>query len=272
MSDWRTRPEASRVVRLIRAERETSEVKSLYFRDELCSQASPGQYVMVWAPGVDEVPMSLSAIGEVSSVTVRCVGQATKAMSDMKNGDRMGVRGPFGNGFTVSGVAPLIVGGGVGVASLAPLAESMVSRGVEPTFVLGARSVDLFLFRDRLLHLLGDHLVLATDDGSMGFRGFASECAAELMGKRHFDYIYTCGPELMMLSVFAVAERYGVPTQASLERYIKCAFGLCGSCAVGPYRVCVDGPVFGSEQLRAVRDEFGKKRMDPSGQKIVVDH
>jgi len=266
-------PESVRVRRLVKAERETEEVRTLYFRDELCSHASPGQYVMIWAPGLDEVPMSLSTIGRdrASSVTVKSVGEATKALCSMRAGDKIGVRGPFGNGFTVVGASPLIVAGGTGGASLTPLAEAMLGRGVEPTFVLGARSVGQFLLRSRLERLLGNRLILATDDGSCGFRGFASDCTKTLLGERPFDAVYTCGPELMMTSVFDAAEERGIPVQASLERYIKCAVGLCGSCAIGPYRVCKDGPVFGSEQLRAVREEFGKKRMDPSGRMIEVD-
>jgi dihydroorotate dehydrogenase electron transfer subunit len=76
----------------------------------------------------------------------------------------------------------------------------------------------------------------------------------------------------MMFSIFNEADARGILVQASLERYVKCAVGLCGSCAIGPYRVCKDGPVFGSEQLRQIVDEFGKRRMDPSGRYIGVGH
>lgn len=274
MSDWRMSPEAVRVRRLVGIERETDEVRTLYFRDELCSEAAPGQYVMVWAPGVDEVPMSLSTISRdgASSITISSVGEATEALCGLRAGDRIGVRGPFGNGFTIVGASPLIVGGGTGVASLTPLAEAMVGSGMRPTFVSGARSAGILIFRGRLENLLGDRLFLATDNGSCGFRGFASEYALGLLEERTFDSVYMCGPELMMISVFDAAEERGIPVQASLERYIKCAVGLCGSCAIGPYRVCRDGPVFGSEQLRAVRDEFGRRRMDPSGRMVEVDH
>ena len=274
MLDWRMRPEAVRVRRLVEVERETDDVVTLYFRDELCSKASPGQYVMIWAPGVDEVPMSLSTIGGdgVSSVTVRSVGEATETLCGLRAGERFGVRGPFGNSFTIIGSSPLIVGGGTGVATLKPLVEEMLNRRFEPTLVLGARSVSQLLFRSRLERLLGDCFVPATDDGSYGFRGLASECAFRLLEERHFDIVYTCGPELMMASVFDTAEARGIPIQASLERYIKCAVGLCGSCAIGPYRVCKDGPVFHSAQLRAVREEFGRRRMDPSGRMVEVDH
>lgn len=268
------RPEVTRARSLVRVEREAREISTLYFSDELCSMASPGQYVMVWTPKVDEVPMTLSTIvrNDISSITVRSVGEATKALCRLRTGDRIGVRGPFGNGFTVVGDSPLLVAGGVGSASMAPLAEAILSKGVKPIFVLGARSRDRLLFKGRLESLLGNNLMIATDDGSCGFNGLASDCALRLIERNSFDILYMCGPELMMGSLFSQVEKKGIPVQASLERYIKCAIGLCGSCAIGHYRVCKDGPVFKSEELRTVCEKFGRKRMDPSGRLLDVDH
>lgn len=263
-----------RTARIVGIATETDEIRTIYFRDVLCSQASPGQYVMIWVPSIDEVPMSLSSMepeGE-SSVTVRAVGEATRAIHGLTEGDRIGIRGPFGNGFTIVGSSPLIVGGGTGAASLSALTSSMLRSGLKPTFVLGARTERQLPFRSRLERMLGDRLIPATDDGSYGFKGFASECAVGLLNEGRYDAVYTCGPELMMAAIFDEADRRGTHVQASLERYIKCAVGLCGSCAIGPYRICRDGPVFSSDQLRAVRDEFGKVRMDPSGTMIRVDH
>jgi dihydroorotate dehydrogenase electron transfer subunit len=228
---------------------------------------------MVWIPGLDEVPMSLSSMDEagVSSITVRSVGEATEALSALEPGDSVGLRGPLGNWYTVDCRRPLLVAGGSGVASLAPLAAEMMSRGVEPTFVLGARSQDQLVFADRLEKLLGPRLVVSTDDGSRGYSGYASGYAAKLMDQERFDHVYTCGPEVMMVKVFQDAERRGLPVQASMERLIKCAVGLCGSCAVGPYRVCRDGPVFDTGMLREIQGELGVSRMDPSGRSVRVD-
>ncbi len=254
--------------------RMASDMVTLYFEDEECSKASPGQYAMIWIPGGEEIPMSLSTInpGGESSLTVRGVGEATETLCDMKEGDKIGIRGPFGRGYTLVGDEPLLVAGGSGVASLIPLAEAFIESGVKPTFILGARTESDLPFRDRLEELLGDRLVLSTDDGSCGFDGFSSQCAEKLMGDGSFDAVYTCGPELMMVAVFDEAESRGIPVQASLERYIKCAHGLCGSCAIGPYRVCMDGPVFDSEKLREVREDFGSRKMDPTGKIVRVDH
>jgi dihydroorotate dehydrogenase electron transfer subunit len=80
--------------------------------------------------------------------------------------------------------------------------------------------------------------------------------------------IYTCGPEPMMYHVFRLAEQYNVPVQASLERIMRCGIGLCGSCVIGEIRVCKDGPVLTSEQLRSIKDEFGKSRLDWTGKKV----
>lgn len=263
-----------RVRRLVEVKVEARDMRSLYFRDEPSSQAVPGQYLMIWHPDVEEVPMSVATMGQngLSSVLVRPVGESTEALCRLKKGDKVGIRGPFGNGYTDDGVSPLLVAGGTGVASLAPLAEVMVAKGVNLTFVLGARSEDQLVFRRRLEKIVNDGLVLATDDGSCGFKGLASECVKALMGERDFDIVYTCGPELMMATVFREADERGITVQACLERYVKCAVGLCGSCVIGPYRVCKDGPVFNTEQLTAVSDELGKIRMDPSGRAIRVDH
>jgi len=105
----------------------------------------------------------------------------------MKAGDRLGVRGPFGIGYTLFGDEPLLVAGGSGAASLTPLAEAFVEKGVKPTFILGARTESDLPFRSRLEELLGDGLLLATDDGSCGFNGFSSQCAEKVMDERSFD-------------------------------------------------------------------------------------
>ncbi len=253
-----------------RVVKETLDVTTLYFSG--MADAKPGQYLMVWLPGVDEIPMSLSTIGDQSSITVRVVGDMTRILSQLKAGDKMGVRGPFGNGYAALGKRPLLIGGGSGIASLAPLADQLVAIGVKPTFLIGARSKDQLFFKGRLTKLLGENLLVSTDDGSEGYHGYASNYAGELLAKNSFDHVYVCGPELMALKVWADADRLGIPVQASLERLCKCAVGLCGSCAIGPYRVCKDGPIFDSVKLREVASDFGKRRLDASGRMIRVDH
>ncbi|MBD3206004.1 dihydroorotate dehydrogenase electron transfer subunit [Candidatus Bathyarchaeota archaeon] len=266
--------ENTRNVEIARVDYECKDIWSLLFQDDEIRKAKPGQYIMVWMPGIDEIPMSISAkdVNGLSRITVRVIGHATNSLTSMKEGERIGVRGPFGNSYGRDSRNPLVVAGGSGMASLMPLLEDFLVNNVKPTVVLGARSADQLLFVNQLEQLLGEDLLITTDDGSRGFTGYASGYAAKLMETRKFDMVYTCGPEIMMSKVFYAAEENGLPLQASLERYIKCAVGLCGACVIGPYRVCKDGPIFNSSMLRETREEFGVSKMDPSGRRIRVDH
>ena len=263
-----------RTVLILDVRREAVDICTIYFKDELVRTAKPGQYIMVWVPGEDEIPMSISTIDHngLSSITVRRVGPTTEILDSMTPGTKIGIRGPYGNGYEPLGENPLIVAGGSGTASLLPLVKVFLEKGVKPTFILGGRSSDQLLFEDELVDLLRENLVISTDDGSMGYNGYASGYAALLMNENNFDHVYTCGPELMMAKVYHEAEKRGLEIQASLERYIKCAVGLCGNCAVGPYRVCKDGPIFNTEMLKEIKDEFAVSAMDASGIKVRVNH
>ena len=252
-----------KAVKVERVVQETPDITTIYFPS--VGEAHPGQFFMVWLPGVDEIPMSLSSIGDPSSISVRVVGDATRALSKLRQGDKIGLRGPLGNGYTIDGKHPFLVGGGTGIASLTPLAEEMVAKDIKPTFLIGARSRDQLLFKERLSKINGLGLIISTDDGSEGLHGYASNNAGNIMAKGGFDKVYICGPELMAVKIWADADRLGISVQASLERLCKCAIGLCGSCALGPYRVCRDGPVFDSAKLREVASDFGKRRMDSTG-------
>ncbi|MCW4020420.1 MAG: hypothetical protein NWF14_04235, partial [Candidatus Bathyarchaeota archaeon] len=133
---------------------ETSSVKTFSFEDELCAVARPGQFVMLWIPGVDEIPLSLSfTCDTLSSVTVKEVGEATRALNEMKQGDIIGVRGPFGTHFKIVGKKALVVGGGTGTAPLMMLTEKLVDRGVETTVIEGAKTRDELLFLGQLSNL-----------------------------------------------------------------------------------------------------------------------
>jgi dihydroorotate dehydrogenase electron transfer subunit len=92
-----------------------------------------------------------------------------------------------------------------------------------------------------------------------------------LLEREEFDIIYTCGPEKMMRTVFDLAEEWGMYLEASLERLMRCAVGLCGSCVVGRYRVCKDGPVFASAQLREISSEFGVSKLGFDGRRMPID-
>jgi dihydroorotate dehydrogenase electron transfer subunit len=244
-------------VTITRVVEETPTIRTFRFSRRVA--ARPGQFVMVWVPGVDEIPMALSS---ADSITVQRVGEATSALFALDAGDRIGIRGPLGNGFLFSG-RTLAVAGGVGAAPLRPLALA----GRADTFLLGARTEAELPYRDELSRLTD--LRIATDDGTAGHHGFVTRLL-EACDPASYDHVCVCGPEVMMKAVLAVLEQAGCAEkgQFSLHRYMKCGVGICGSCCIDPagLRVCRDGPVFTGDQL--ADSEFGRYARDASGRKI----
>ena len=243
--------------------RETPTIITLVTDIEL--DAAPGQFVMVWVRGLDEIPMALSHPG---SITVQRVGEATEALSRLEVGDSIGIRGPFGNGFEVKGNKIMVIAGGVGGAPLLPLAQQAHSRGLDVTTLIGAKTADELLFEEHFSKC--GALSIATDDGSKGHHGFITG-AMDMFNLAGFDQFYICGPELMMKSVLDILQAAGLEAMAqlSLHRYFKCGIGVCGACTIDPsgLRVCRDGPVFSGDLLTT--SEFGKYHRDATGKKIM---
>ena len=222
---------------------------------------------MVWVPGDDELPMSLSYTeGDSKGVTVKVMGDTSRRIQSTRAGTLLGVRGPYGNRFDLRPSRVLIVAGGSGAAVLAPAAAAARARGASVVAALGALRAEELLFRDRFLSM-GARVEIATDDGSAGERGFVTLVADRLLRTETFDAVWTCGPEIMMRKVVASAEARGIATFCSMERHMKCALGMCDACALGPFHVCVDGPVFAADRLRSVAD-FGSFHRDPSGRRV----
>ena len=264
-----------RITRILSVETESPTVKIFTFKDKQCARAKPGQFLMLWIPSVDEIPLSILDAKEngIVSVAVKKVGEATGAFHEKSVGELVGVRGPFGNCFTLKGGRILMVSGGTGTAPILFLAERLASKMAKLVFVLGAKTREELLFMNRLKRTLDEEktqLIAATEDGSYGVKGLATKPLERLLERERFDMIYTCGPEQMMRKVFDLAEKYGVDLEASLERLMRCGIGLCGSCVVGRYRVCKDGPVFTAKQLRDVKSEFGISKRDFDGRKIPL--
>lgn len=251
------------IVPLLGVVRETPDTTTYRFRADI--GGLPGQFVMVWIPRHDELPMALSYLGPVKGVTVRVYGDATEAFASFPPGARIGVRGPYGNTFPLEGEHVLAVAGGVGMASLIATIEALAQQGTRVTTALGARSAKDLLFADRAQ--AAGELHLATDDGSRGFHGFVPALAERLMDRGTFDTVLTCGPEKMMKLVVDAARKRELRTYASLERYMKCGIGICDACAFDDKLVCLDGPVFPGDVLGASED-FGAWRRDKSGRRI----
>jgi len=251
---------------------ETSSVKTFTLEDKLCSKAKPGQFLMLWIPGIDEIPLSILNAGDGQvSVAVKNVGDATRHLHEMNRGELVGVRGPFGNSFTESRGRVLLVGGGTGTAPLLFLAKRLAAKADRLSFIVGAKTKSELLFLKDLDTICSEESFLGTtEDGSFGIQCLATEPLEELLEKQNFNMIYTCGPEQMMRKVFDIAEKRRIPMEASLERLMRCGIGLCGSCMIGKYRVCRDGPVFNLSQLSEIKDEFGVSKLGFDGSVIPV--
>jgi dihydroorotate dehydrogenase electron transfer subunit len=223
---------------------------------------------------VDEIPLSILDAKEdgAVSVAVKKVGEATQALHSKKAGGIIGVRGPFGNSFTLKEGKILMVGGGTGTTPLLFLAKKLATKAKKLVLVVGGKTMEELLFVGELKEMCSEeNLVATTEDGSYGIKCLATAPLERLLAKERFDVIYTCGPEQMMRKVFDLAEKHGIALEASLERLMRCAIGLCGSCVVGKYRVCRDGPVFTASQLREVKREFGISKRDFDGKRIPLE-
>lgn len=256
---------APKVTKILSVTQEAPTIKTIGFTRR--GPVRSGQFYMIWIPGVDEIPMSVSGIHDgTATITFKNIGPATNALFQLKTGDKIGVRGPYGNGFILEGKNLLVVGGGTGIAMMAPVVEQAREQGKNVTVIIGAKAKDDLFFEKRMKNT-GAEVFLTTDDGSTGFQGFATDLVIELIENHSFDSIYTCGPELMMKQLMDITSS---PMQASMERYMKCAIGLCGQCCVGEgLRVCVDGPIFNRETLEQL-PEFGVYTRDASGRKKPI--
>jgi len=273
LSAYRIAANTHRTTRILSIKTENPTVKTFTLKDRVCAKAKPGQFLMLWIPGVDEIPLSILDANDdgTVSVAVKKVGKATQALHDKKVDEIIGVRGPFGNSFTLKEGKILMVGGGTGTAPLLFLAKKLASKTSKLVFVTGAKTGEELLFIEKLEELCSKRNVVATtEDGSYGIKCLATTPLERLLAKERFDMLYTCGPEQMMRKVFDLVEKHGIALEASLERLMRCAMGLCGSCVVGKYRVCRDGPVFIVTQLRGVKSEFGIVKRDYDGKKIPL--
>lgn len=236
-------PRMARIVDLVD---EGSKVRTLVLDMQL--EADPGQFVMAWLPGLDEKPFSLVRADSVT-LTVARAGPFSAAIQALGVGDRLWLRGPLGRPFTLPPGEPsglgsplLLIGGGYGVAPLHFLAERARSSGWAASMVIGARTAADVIFAERF-DALGVRVAIATDDGSMGQQGVATVAAERLLDASGHGAIYACGPEPMLEAVERLARKWRLPAQLSYERYMRCGFGVCGSCACEGWLVCSDGPV-----------------------------
>jgi dihydroorotate dehydrogenase electron transfer subunit len=218
----------------------------------------PGQFIEVRVDGSSTTflrrPISINFIDRKQNelwLLVATVGDGTHKLAELKEGNQLNCLLPLGNGFTPvhEGEKVLLVGGGVGVAPLLYMGAQMQQMGMEPTFLLGARTAKDLLLLD-MFNRFG-RVFVTTEDGSQGEKGFVTNHS--ILSDERFDRISTCGPTPMMKAVARYARSKGIDCEASLENLMACGLGACLCCVEktteGNLCVCKDGPVFNIKRL-----------------------
>ena len=263
-----------RIARVRRRRREGPQVWTLDVEDEggPAEGFTPGQFNMLTVFGVGEIPVSMS--GNPASRTglvhtIRAVGAVSNALTRLKAGAVVGLRGPFGVGWPIDAASArdvLVIAGGLGLAPLRPALYRLAGtrkRFGRVTLLYGTRSPDDILFGrelDAWRSRSAIDVVVTVDHAGVDWHGQVGAVTTVIPGAA-FDPANTvamvCGPEIMMRFTIAALRRAGMGDDAiylSLERNMKCSIGLCGHCQFGPAFVCKDGPVFRYDRLRGLLD------------------
>lgn len=230
----------------------TADTYELVLSGDTSAITAPGQFVNIELPGKFlRRPISIcnwSSEGALM-LLVKVVGDGTKQLVRCVPGTELDVLSGLGNGFdlTQAGQHPILLGGGIGIAPLYGLAQRMLQAGMTPTVGLGFRSLaDAFYLEE--FGALGCRLMVATEDGSLGTRGFVTDIARNVP---ECDYVLCCGPLPMLKAVHALPQLTG--GQFSFEARMGCGFGACVGCSVptvqGTKRVCKDGPILYKEEI-----------------------
>ena len=211
----------------------------------------PGQFVDLRLPEKYlRRPISVCDYTDTTLTLIyKVVGEGTEIMSKLSEGTKLDVLSGLGNGFDISkgGKHPVLAGGGIGIAPLYGLAQRMLEAGMEPTIALGFRTAKDVYYLDEFVKL-GCRLLIATEDGSMGTKGFVTDC---IKAVPECDYVFTCGPLPMLKAVHSLPQLKD--GQFSFEARMGCGFGACMGCTIpttdGYKRVCKDGPILYKEEI-----------------------
>ena len=230
----------------------------------IARHAQAGQFVIFRLDEQGErVPVSVAGYDREKgtvSVMVQVAGRTTRMLHTVEQGDVISdIVGPLGRATEMDGLKKVcVVGGGVGCAIAYPIAKEMHERGIEVTFIAGFRSADIVILKEELADA-SDRLVICTDDGTFGRKGFTTDAlrgeieANIAEGKPQFDRVIAIGPDIMMKFLAEVTRPYGISTIISLDPIMIDGTGMCGGCRVivgGETKfACVDGPDFDAHQV-----------------------
>ncbi|MEM4731834.1 MAG: dihydroorotate dehydrogenase [Desulfurococcaceae archaeon] len=214
--------------------------------EPLPRKPQPFQFVNIWIPGVDEVPMSISQFNEddnTLSILFKVVGEGTRSIRDLQG--FFGVKGPLGRGLECELTGEvLFVAGGSGIAPLPFFSKVASSRGVQVDVLWGVRSFDDLFELSTIAKINGD-VYIATEDCTVGYCGKVSQVLRRLLDKKKYDAVIAVGPTQMLRDVCSLRSNRA-DFWVSLEAMVKCGYGACGSCTLKPTSklLCTDGPLF----------------------------
>jgi NAD(P)H-flavin reductase len=233
---------------------------------DMAPEWRPGQFMMLYMFGIGEIAISISGNprrrGELTH-TVRAVGAVSQAICAAKPGSAVGVRGPFGKAWPIDqceGDDIVIVAGGIGLAPLRPVVETVLSnrkRYGRASLLVGARTPEIVLYAKQIERWRQRNLDvrISVDAATPGWQGAVGPVTI-LIPRAQFDpgrtTAFICGPEIMMRFVVQGLAERGIPRDrlfVSMERNMKCAIGFCGHCQLGPAFICKNGPVFAYPEL-----------------------
>ncbi len=225
---------------------------------EVSKEAKPGQFVNIKVPGFSlRRPISICEIDKAAG-TLRLVfeirGDGTEKLATINEGEKVDMLAPLGNGFNInSSEKAVVIGGGIGVPPMLELAKQFSGN---VSAILGFRNIGASILADDFKAVCKE-VLLYTDDGTKGKKGFVTDGLSTLLSFEKPDVIYACGPEVMLKNVIRLADSHGIRCQVSMEQRMACGVGACYVCACRMVmdgkeyygHVCKDGPVFDSKQL-----------------------
>ncbi len=256
-----------RMVKIAKIREEFPGNKTLFMDEEM--DFEPGQFAMVWLPGIDEKPVALVPWEKKYAINIEGKGNATKKMLELKVGEKLGIRGPYGKPFTVrTGKKAVIVAGGIGIDSIILLAQKLKENNCKTKIILGGRTKERIIFEKKLKHF--GEVLITTDDGSYGEKGFNVQALERILQREKQDIVYACGPEMMMVKALETARKHGCDFECSIERYMKCGIGICGECVINDRLACIDGPIFSGKEIEKL-PEFGKTAYLKSGRRVSLE-
>ena len=218
---------------------------------ELAETSHAGQFVQVKISDAFTLrrPLGIAstANGQVK-IFYRVVGRGTQVLSTRQAGEQLDVLGALGNGFTPRDGKILLVGGGMGLAPLLCAAENFSAD-----VLLGGRNSSEVEFWCEEFRPNVEEIFVTTDDGSVGVYGFVTDALPDVLAKKNYSAVLTCGPEVMMRGVAKLALEKNLPCEVSFEKRMACGLGACLSCSIdtvdGRKKVCKDGPVFDARKV-----------------------